>query len=216
MGFTQLLGGTNAQKPLEDDELSSEYAQLFNVDEFYNSIDQSEKNYALAQKDLATFAHATGEKLQNPDTKVAFTFNDGYSVNGNVFVFTGTFYDLDGTIRLELTKYDKGIINLSITNESTQTNIDNSLNLNGKKNELLTQLPINENYYSIRYLYSDDQIVIAFYKGFTENDVNAAAETLKGVYAEEYDPTLFQFNINGVGTFTLDGVYQYLQNPYTP
>lgn len=216
VGLIQLFQGGSAQKPAEDEELSSDYAQLFNSGEFYGVIDQSDENFALVQKDLATFAHTTGEKLQDPSTKIAFTFDSGFTQNDNVFIFTGEFYDLPGKIRLELTKYDKGIINLSITNEKSQTNIDNSLNLNGKKNELLAQLPINETYYSIRYLYSDDAIIVSFYDGFSSSDVERATEVLKTIYEDEYESSLFRFNINGVGTFTLDGIYQYLQNPYTP
>jgi hypothetical protein len=220
-----LLGGviyvTNSQTStnapiIEDEEVNPELAQIFNSDQFLQVIEESEENYLLTQKDLGTFARTTGEYYRGNTNPIAFTFNDGVEQNENNYIFTGSYYQLDGTIRLVVTKFDKGIIRLSITNEATETNIDNSLNLNGVKNNLLTQLPVEQDYYSIRYLYSSDKIVVAFYEGFSETQVNEVVGILQQAYGDQYDPSLFEFNINSVGLFTLDGVYNYLQNPVAP
>jgi hypothetical protein len=197
----------------ENPVAGKEYALLYNQGALYVTIREDEDNLRLIQEDLAKFARNTLPELSDPNTLLGFTFNDGFEEAGNVYTFTGKFYSVEDTIQLVVTTLDQGAIKLSITNKDDGQNIDDFLNLNGAKNEFIETLPIESDYYSIRYLKSQDKIVAAFYKGYLDEDVDKVVEILKQAFGNEYNESTFIFNINGVGIFSLKEVREYVDNP---
>jgi hypothetical protein len=206
--------GTGAVNPAddktkEDVNAGIKYALLYKQGELYKNIDSNDKNLRLIQNDLALFARTTMSKFGDQKSLIGFTFDEKFSQDKNTFTHSGYFYGVPDKINLTATLHDSGIVTLSIKNTRDNTSIDELLNLNGEKNRFITKLPIDTNLYSVRYSRSDDKIVAAFYKGYSENDIDAVVKILNEGYGGSFKESDVIFNINAVGIFSLDEVRNY-------
>jgi hypothetical protein len=230
-GFALLLGmiafflflnrGTEIVNPAtnktdENPRAGKDYALVYNHGELYKVINFSDDRLRNIQQDLATYARATQTELKNPETLVGFTLDKGFQKKDNVYTFTGHYYSVKNLIKLVLTDYGKEVFRLSITDTKTGENIDESLYLNGAKNQLLAKLPIEKTNYSIRSLHPSDNIVVTFYKGYTRQDVDEAIGILREEYGDKFRESDFTYNLNGIGTFPLEKIIDNLTNPIPP
>lgn len=189
------------------------YALVYNQGELFKIIDNNDDTLRRIQEDLVTFARLTRPELKAPTSRVGFTFDKNFKKNNSNYTFTGHYYSVKDLMQITVTKYGKGIVKLSITNTKDGTNRDSSLNLNGPKNNLLTKLPIEQDSFSIRYSNEEDKIIVSFYKGYTNQDIENAISILKKEYGKDYNETNFIFNLNGIGNFTLQEVRNNLIKP---
>ena len=216
--FTSL--GTKVQDPsknkLEDDPRAGrDYAILYQQGNLYDFIDESDSNLMLIQKDLVTFIRETDPKFKDDEKLIGFTFDKRFDKKDKEAFFTGYFYSLKDKIQLKVNLLGNGVIRLSVTNLKTKANVDKKLNLNGVKNTLLDTLPVDKDYYSVRYLNSTDEVVVTFYEGYSQQDIDGALGILKKAYGQSFKEDDFTYNINGLGIFTLDQVVQNLEQPIT-
>lgn len=197
----------------ENPRAGLDYALLYNDREIYASIDGDDDNLSRIQADLAVFARAKIPELQDTGSLIGFTFESGYTKDDNIYTFYGYYYSSTAKIKVAVTVYETGAISLSILNTEDMSSVDTSLNLNGFKNQLIVKLPIESDYYSIRFLKSDDKIVASFYKGYSLADVDAVVKILNEAYEGAFDAGDVIFNINAVGNFSLEEVRAYSSNP---
>lgn len=186
-----------------------EYAILFNQGELYKQINSDDATLELIGSDLALFAKATRPEFSDKKILIGFTFSDKTEIKDDTAIYNGYYYGVPDKIMVAVTTYEAGYTTLSITNTNDDTNIDESLNLNGPKNRLIVRLPIESTNYSMRYFKSDDKVVAAFYKGYDSEDVDEVIGTLKEAYGDEYRESDTIFNINAVGIFSVDEVRAY-------
>lgn len=213
-----LTSGTNVIDPSkanhsDDPRAGKDYALLYNHGKLYGVIDSSSSVLRSIQNDLALFARTTRPEFKNPESLIGFTFDKKFKTEGSKNSFTGHYYSVDDSITVDVYKLRKGIIRLSITNRKDSTNIDEQLSLNGPKNRLLAQLPIDKDYYSIRYFNSQDKVIVTFYEGYTRQDLDTAVELLKKEYGDKFQATDFTFSLNGKGIFSLQEVTDNLTHP---
>ncbi len=212
--FTSEGGPVNPakQNPYDDPRAGRDYAIIYNSDEFFPHINQDERIFRLAQEDLALFAKTTSSAFINEQQLIGFTFSDGFATDGEMYVHTGFYYGLEEEIELKVQYSELGFAILSITNTVTGANIDDALQLNGQKSTVLRQLPIEEERYSIRYLNSSNDLVVTFYLGYTQQDIQAVSQILKTNSDDSLNDGVI-YNINSVGRVTFDEVVKFTNSP---
>ncbi len=187
-------------------------AMLFKFNELYDAIDQNDDVLELVSKDVLLFARTTRSELNNPETLVGFTFEEGVRKDGENSIFTGHYYGVDDKMQIILTPHGRGVYSLSITNLEDGTNIDNYLKMNGKQNKYLQTLPIEKNNYSIAYQLTEDRIVVSFYDGYTSADIDEVVRSLTEGLGSDSKTTVI-YSINRIGIVSLDAVRQNLVTP---
>jgi len=203
-----------ADNTLDDDpEAGLSYALLYNQGDLYNNIQQNDDNLRLIQEDLTLFARSTLSELSEPDVLIGFTLDNDFTQDDTLFKHTGRFYGVDDKIELLLSVLDRGVITLSITNTEDNTNIDNSLQLNGAVNNLIKQLPIEEDFYSIRYFNSRDEIVVGFFLGYSSDDVTVVENIFKESLDKDFETANIVFSVTSVGTMTLQEIKEFQSSP---
>jgi hypothetical protein len=216
--YTFFLSGPKVVNPAKNNldvnpEAGKSYALLYNQGELYQNIKNNEDNLRRIQEDLAIFARTTRPEFANQEVLLGFTFEDGFTRSDNTFKHFGHFYGLGDRIELSVTVLERGIITLSLTNTEDGTNIDDSLQLNGEVNELLTKLPITDDFYSIRYFNSQDEIVVGFFLGYSLEDVEEVEKILAENLENEYKTANIVYSITSRGIFTLEEVKEFANSP---
>jgi len=216
--YSLVFSGLNVVDPASnkldaDSNAGKTYSLLYGQGALYENILNNDSNLSVIQEDLALFARTTRPEFTDQDVLLGFTFEDSFTQSENMFTHYGYFYGLKDRIELKVTVMDRGIITLSITNTEDDTNIDDSLQLNGVVNELLVKLPINEDFYAIRYLNSQDEIVVGFFLGYTLEDVKKVEAILTSSLDDEYKTANIVYSVNSVGIFTLEGLKKFATSP---
>jgi len=212
------FSGVNVVNPadnvLDDDpEAGKSYALLYEQGDLFENINENEDNLGLIQEDLALFARTTRPEFTSEDILLGFTLEDDFSEDGSTYTHNGYFYGLDDRIRLIVDVLDGGVITLSITNTDDNTNIDDSLQLNGEVNELIRKLPIETDFYSLRYYNDLNKILAVFYLGYSEQDIAEVESILLENLGENYDEEEVVFSINSIGRSDQERIRQFVNDP---
>lgn len=209
-------GSSSAVNPATDKDRSAEegtdYAALYKHGELYNAVENNDLVLQQIKKDLLLFARSTRSEFANTKTLVGFTILKQLPKEGEASVFTGRFYGVGDEIRVAVTPHGRGVYTLSITNLADQTNIDEYLGLNGKRNRFIKTLPLQKGRYSIRHQLSEDRIVVTFYDGYTAAEVDEVVSILQEALGDEYVNDVV-FSINRKGIFPLEVVRLNITNP---
>lgn len=201
----------NKDKLLSPDE-GKKYAAVYNISDLYTATDENDDVLRNIQTDLVTFARSTRPEFADADTLVGFTFDKKSGKEGETSVYSGYFYGLNDKIQVKLTPHGRGVYTLSITNLKDNTNVDDELSMNGKRNHYIVTLPIEKPNYSIRYQNKQDRILVSFYDGYTLQDVDEAVGSITAGLGEEADKNV-AYNINRIGFVSLEKVRENLVNP---
>lgn len=208
--------GSNVIDPNKDNLLEGaagkNYAALYMISDVYEAVGQNDDVFHQVEKDMLTFARVTRPEFANPESLVGFTFDKAFTKEGDATIYTGHYYSVPDKIEVRLTSHGRGVYTLSITNTVDQTNIDDSLQMNGKRNELIASLPIEKGDYSIRYQLTDDRIVVTFYDGYTSEDVDAATKVIRDNLGDETVGDVV-YSINRIGIVSIGTVRDNLKNP---
>jgi len=206
-------GGDPAVDPNQDELLGLHDGTIFYRSVgLYSAIDENDDIFRAVEQDVILFARTTRPEFKNPDTKVSFTFDKNVKREDDTSVFTGNFYGLDDKIEIRLTAHGRGVFTLSITNLEDGANIDDQLSLNGKRNAYIRTLPIQKGFYSVRYQLPNDRIVVTFYDGYTEKDVNEVVASVSGGLGQAESEDVV-YSLNRIGIVSLDQVRQNLVEP---
>lgn len=191
---------TRIQDPNKDDLLDPDegysYAALYEHGELYETTDGNDDVMRLIQTDFVTFARNAIPELGDPSRRVGFTFIERAEKQGESTVFKGRYYGSSDDVEIKLTNHGRGVYTMSMSNLITGKNVDELLQLNGRRNEFIKKLPINETYYSIRYQLVENRIVVSFYDGYSKKDVVAVETLLNNDLGSRRD---IVFSINRVG-----------------
>lgn len=197
---------------LETDSGSMPVRWLYRYSDLYEVLGNNPNVIEKVEKDIITFARETRSEFNDPETLVGFTFDKGYVKDGDSYVFTGHYYDLGDKIEIRVTPRGRGVYTLSITNLRDGVNIDEQLAMNGRRNKYIQSLPINETYFSIRYLLGEDKVVVSFYEGYSNTDIDKATSSLvNGLGATNGDDVIY--SLNRIGIVSLDQIRQNLISP---
>jgi len=196
-------------------DMGKRFAIIYEFADLYEAIGQNEQVLRNIQEDLLLFARTTRPELNVKDSLVSFTVSKQLNKEGETSVFLGKYYGVDDDIRLAIEPQGRGVFTLSVTNLVDQTNLDKFLRMNGPRNKYISELPLQSGSYSIRYQLVEDRIVVSFYDGYTNQDIDMVIESLSAGLGPNYvDETVF--SINRIGIVGLDGVRQNLANPFNP
>lgn len=214
--LVSVLGSNGAVNPNRDKNLTAEegrdFAALYQHGELYNAVEGNEDVMSQIRADIMTFARVTRSEFSDKETLVGFTFDKKSSKDGDAYVYTGHYYGPKDKIQITLTPYGRGVYTLSITNLVDSTNIDEYLSMNGKRNQFIRNLPVENDYYSVRYQLPYDRVVVSFYDGYTSANVdevtNLITEALGGTNSGDV-----VYSINRIGIVSLEQVRQNLVNP---
>lgn len=210
------LSQRGAINPNKDSALTAgegrDYAALYQHSEVYEAVDKNEDVLSYIRFDMMTFARTTRPEFANRETLVGFTFDKKFEKDGETFVFTGQYYGVRDKIQVKLAPQGRGVYTLSITNLGDGTNIDDSLSMNGKRNRFIKTLPKEEGRYSIRYQLTHDRIVVSFYDGYTNQDVDEVVTTLVEGLGDEVNNNVV-YSINRIGIVPIEKVRENLVNP---
>ncbi|MGH7158312.1 MAG: hypothetical protein ACREGD_04590 [Candidatus Saccharimonadales bacterium] len=187
-------------------------AVLYNSGDLYAALEENDDILAVVAKDMLLFARTTQLELGDANVLVGFTFSKDFKKDGDTFVYTGYFYGVDDKIEVRLTPHGRGVYTLSVTDLQDGANIDGQLNLNGTRNAYIQTLPIEEGTYSIRYQVPLDRIVVTFYDGYTNEDVDKAVASIAGGLGETGSLGVV-YTINRLGVVSIDQVRQNLITP---
>ncbi len=203
----------NEDELIEGDAAGVSYAVIYSSSELYSFLNQNDDTYRLIEEDLSRFVQITNPSFTDPDTLYGFTITKS-AINGDTAEFEGKFYALNDNIKLEVQKFSGGKISLSVTNQSTGENVDEQLNLGGKKNEVIISLPIEEDNYSIRYLNSEDKIVVSFLPGYSREEAVKTKTILQNLFEGQYPESEVLLAINGIGTFSsIEEIISFADDP---
>lgn len=187
-------------------------AALYKQGDLYKAVEENEYVMDQIRLDLLTFARSTRPEFVDTETLVGFTFNEGFETQGATLVFTGYYYGVSDKIEIKLTPHGRGVYTLSITNLKDQTNIDEELRLNGKRNEFIVSLPVEKDFYSVRYQLPEDRVVVSFYQGYGTKDVDAVAKLVTDALGDTQSNDVV-YVLNGKGAYSLDRIKDNLKNP---
>lgn len=195
--------------PNNDKELSAEegrdYAALYRQGSIYSIVDGNEDVMSQIRKDILTFARVTRNEFRDKNILIGFTFDKKTDMDGGAHIYTGRYYGLKDRIRIKLTPEGSGVYTISIVNTSDNTNIDENLLLNGKRNRYVKVLPIEGTYYSIRYQLTMDRIVVTFYEDYTRADVEAVKKSVTEALGEVTHQDVI-YTINAKGIFSIQEI----------
>jgi len=118
----------------------------------------------LVRSDIAYFAHHKIAAYKSASSGVSFTLSGDPVANGFVVSFKGSFGALKDKVEVSVTILKNNRVKTSITDKTSNTNIDNELPSNSAFNQLIAQLPITTADYEINYVPSDSSIAVTLYE----------------------------------------------------
>lgn len=168
------------------------------------NLSNSERIESDLKKDLLKYSRTFLYTKIDNSVLCAFTFKEGQKdLGNNVYEFTGKYYGASNLIKVKATEINNNFLKVSIS-EDKGNNLDGKLLLNGTFVDFVDTLPIDTDFYSIRFFQEDGTIIATFYIGYTRDTVEIVEKMINQALGENsIDQSRIKYYVNGLGEYSL-------------